>query len=230
MDIRPVIVAYHGDVAGDPHHRYRSWEHCYQFFQRLKPAGIRTRRDDAAMQLGFYLASWGMYRGSSFLLQHAYTVHLSVVDCLVSPSFAPLWETDIGTNVEHASVAPMILAAVEAVREAYAPFGKATNTLVTKVLLGTIGCLPACDRYFIQGFKLAGFKYSWVNRNFVDRVLQFCFDNADNLRTEQSRIKASSGVTYPFMKLVDMYFFQVGYDASFPNAALHAPIAEPKMI
>jgi hypothetical protein len=205
-------------LAGDPHHRYRSWEHCYGFFRRITPARIIQQRDHAALQLGFYLASWGMYR-NSFLLQHAYSVHLGVVDCLASPSFAPLWENDVGSNVEHASLAPTILAAVEAIREAYNPFGQPTDTLVTKVLLGTIGCLPASDRFFIDGFKRGGFKYSWLNKQFVDRVLRFCSDNVADLRDEQARIEAASGVNYPFMKLVDMHFWQIGYEASSRSVA-----------
>jgi hypothetical protein len=36
-------------------------------------------KDAAALQLGFYLASWGMYRGSSFLLRRWSTVHVVVV-------------------------------------------------------------------------------------------------------------------------------------------------------
>jgi hypothetical protein len=213
MNVRQMILAYHGDLAGDPHHRYRSWEHCYDFFRRVTPACIVQQRDHAALQLGFYLASWGMYR-NSFLLQHAYSVHLGVVDCLASPAFVPLWEADVGTNVEHALLAPTVLAAVESVKEAYRPFGEPTDTLVTKVLLGTVGCLPACDRFFINGFKRARFSYSYLNARFVDRILQFCTDNAADLRAEQVRIEAASGVTYPFMKLADMYFWQIGYDAS----------------
>jgi hypothetical protein len=88
--------AYFGKVAGDPHHRYRSCEHCYRFFRDLKASGFEAQRQNAALQLGFYLASWGMYRGSTFLLQHAYTVHLGVVDCLAFPRFAPLWEREFG--------------------------------------------------------------------------------------------------------------------------------------
>ena len=154
-----------------------------------------------------------MYR-NSFLLQHAYSVHLGVVDCLASQTFAPLWGADVGSKAEHASLAPTILAAVESVREAYRPFGEPTDTLVTKVLLGTVGCLPACDRFFIDGFKRAGFSYSRLNARFVDRILQFCSDNVADLRAEQARIKATSGVIYPFMKLADMYFWQIGYKAS----------------
>ena len=54
-----------------------------------------------------------------------------------------------------------ILAAVAAVKKSYAPFGPATDTLATKVILGTLGCLPACDRFFIDGFKQSGHPYSY---------------------------------------------------------------------
>jgi hypothetical protein len=43
-----------------------------------------------------------------------------------------------------------------------------------------------------------------------------------HLRGEQARIEAAGGVNYPFMKLVDMYFWQVGYEASLQNAAPEA--------
>ena len=212
-DIHQKVRAYHNELAANLHHRYRSWEHCYGYFQKATPGGILERRDHAALQLGFYLASWGMYRGSGFLLQHSYSVHLAVVDCLASPAFRPLWEPDIGSKAKHRALASIVLAAVEAVRHAYAPAGEATDTLISKVLLGTLGCLPACDRLFIDGFKRKGFRYSTLNEQFVHCVLQFCRDNLRELQNEQVRIEKSSGVTYPLMKLVDMYFWQVGYEA-----------------
>lgn len=218
MDIHQKIVAYHGSVVGDPHHRYRSWEHCYRFFRCKTRTDIVAERENAALQLGFYLASWGMYRGSSFLLQRAYTVHLGVVEQLASPQFSVLWEKDVGSEAEDSQLVPIILAAVEAVREAYRPFGEPTDTLVTKVILGTFACLPACDRFFIDGFKRWGFQYSYLNRRFVERVLGFCNDNIAELRNEQARIETSGTVRYPLMKLVDMYFWQIGYEAAGQNA------------
>lgn len=44
-----------------------------------------------ALQLAFYLTSWGMYRGSSLLLQKDFTVHLPVVKALLSEEFTSLW-------------------------------------------------------------------------------------------------------------------------------------------
>ena len=216
MTIHEKIRAYHGSMSGK-HHRYRSWEHCYGYFHRTTPQAIAADRDHAALQLGFYLASWGMYRGSSFLLQHAYTVHRGIIDQLVGPQFSVLWEQEFGGGDNDAKLVPIIREAIRAVREAYRPFApaaearQASDTLVTKVLLGTLGCLPACDRYFIEGFKSAKFRYSYLNARFVERVLQFCQDNLRDLREEQTRIEHTGGVYYPLMKLVDMYFWQIGY-------------------
>ena len=42
----------------------------------------------AALELGFYLASWGMYRPSGFLLKRTYTIHETVVE---RPRVAPIF-------------------------------------------------------------------------------------------------------------------------------------------
>ena len=62
-------------------HRYLSWEHCYQQFRlvRLERDKKEPDLDYLSLQLAFYLASWGMYRGSSFLLQRDYKVHIPIV-------------------------------------------------------------------------------------------------------------------------------------------------------
>jgi len=217
--IQDKIQAYYDGMAG-AHHRYRSWEHCYRYFHLSTPEAIAIDRDHAALQLGFYLASWGMYRGSSFLLQHAYTVHLGVIEQLVSPRFSILWQQEFGSGDDDLKLVPIVLEAIDAVRDAFRPFTpsaetrQASDTLVTKIILGTFGCLPACDRFFIDGFKNVGFKYSCLNDKFVERVLKFCRDNLRELREEQKWIERTGGMRYPLMKLVDMYFWQIGCEGS----------------
>lgn len=94
MSISETIGAFLGTMS--EHHRYRSWEHCYRYFHKFTSIEIAEDREHAALQLGFYLASWGMYRGSSFLLQCDYTVHLAVIDKLLEPQFAVLWTQEFG--------------------------------------------------------------------------------------------------------------------------------------
>jgi hypothetical protein len=210
VTIHEKIHAYYSGMAG-AHHRYRSWEHCFQYFRSSTPQAIAIDRDHAALQLGFYLASWGMYRGSSFLLQHAYTAHLSAIDQIVAPQFAALWDQEFGAH-EDFELMTIIDSVIDGIKASYAPLGSATDTLVTKVLLGTFGCLPACDRYFIGGFKAAGFRYSQLNSKFVESIHQFCRDNLLELREEQARIRRIGGIRYPLMKLVDMFFWQIGFE------------------
>lgn len=58
-------ISFYNDLKEDENGRYCSWEHCYSHFYKAlgnKNADI----DYLSLQLAFYLASWGMYRGSSF--------------------------------------------------------------------------------------------------------------------------------------------------------------------
>ena len=214
MSIESTIQSYFGNVEGDEHHRYRSWDHCYRFFQQVTPLGLAKNRDDAAMKLGFYLASWGMYRGGSFLLERAYTVHLAAIDCLADPRWSALWSGEIGANDIGEDTFSDVVELRKCIGAAYAPFGVPTDTLATKIMLGTLGCSPACDRYFIVGFTGEGHPFSCFNRLFVRRVVGFCSDNLAALRRAQARIELRVGCRYPLMKLVDMYFFQKGWEFS----------------
>jgi hypothetical protein len=162
-----------------------------------------------------------MYRGGSFLLQHTFTVHRPVIRVISKPRFDPLWKVDFGAELDDVRLVPLILELIDAVRDAYTPFTagrgaeQATDTLVTKVILGTVGCLPACDRFFIKGFRSQGFPYFDLNERFVRRLLEFCQQHLRGLRREQANIKRlGMGCHYPLMKLVDMYFWQLGYERS----------------
>lgn len=62
----------------EPYQRYNSWYHCYDAFGKLSDT------NHLALHLGFYLASWGMYRGSSTLLQKDYLVHVEPIKIIKS--------------------------------------------------------------------------------------------------------------------------------------------------
>lgn len=217
MEISATVGAYYKNASYE-HHRYRSWEHCYGYFRRVRAREITLDRDRAAIELGFYLASWGMYRGSGFLLQFAYTVHRPVIDLIFEPRFDELWNTDFGLNLADGQLIPIVRDLIKGISTAYLPFASAndseppTDTLITKVILGTLGTLPACDRYFIDGFKTEGNQYSRVNDKFIGRLLDFCLRRGDELHQERAKIMAKSGISYPIMKLVDMHFWQIGYE------------------
>jgi hypothetical protein len=162
-----------------------------------------------------------MYRGSSFLLQRGYSAHYGVIDKIFQPQFKSLWTREFGIKDNDAELIPTILDAVEVIRDAYRPVAgtrEATDTLVTKVVLGTFGNLSACDRFFISGCKKAGYSCSGMNTRFLTQLLAFTKEHRRELLEEQQTIEPVGGIKYPLMKLVDMYFWQIGAESTEQNA------------
>ena len=93
----------------------------------------------------------------------------------------------------------------------------ATDTLVTKILLGTLGCIPAYDRYFIEGLRAKGLTYSTLTKTNFQSVVEFYKTNRDDFDSVQKSIQRKRGVDYPTMKLVDMYFWQIGFEKNSKN-------------
>ena len=220
------IRNYYEEQCVDPTAGGRAWDHCNLFFRkRWKDLDVPCVQDIAALHLGCYLASWGMYRRSSFLSERAYTVHKPVISVLASCQFSELWQRDIGAQDEDIELVGTIMELVEEVDAAYRkvdvqhkrltgkPPQKKMDTVVTKVLLSTLACLPARDRFFEKGLKHEqAYRYGGLNRDFVQNTLKFCINHRPKLAELQREVVDVGGRPYPLMKLVDMHFWQIGWD------------------
>ena len=77
---------FYDQLRSDENGRFRSWEHCYSHFMNARRQA-NPDFDYLSLQLAFYLASWGMYRGSSFLLQKDYRVHIPAVKVILDSKY-----------------------------------------------------------------------------------------------------------------------------------------------
>ena len=137
------------------HERYNSWNHCYSAFKN------ETNEKILSLHLGFYLASWGMYRGSSKLLQKDYLVHLEATR-IIKKYWYLRCEQNNEVEIKHLD---SILQLIKELSSYYKEENNvtATDTLISKIILGTLGCLPAFDRYFIEGVKNEGYSFKTFN-------------------------------------------------------------------
>jgi hypothetical protein len=213
-DIEKVIQKYSSSFS-DEQHRFHSWNHCFTYFNSEKPFDAQI----AALHLAFYLASWGMYRGSSFLLWKDYTVHIGAVailtkyKCLAKIDFLNLEKS----SIEYEKIFELKEELVKyylIVRKNFDFSNKRnviSDTLVTKVMLGALGCVPAYDRYFKQGVNAPHPCGTTFNGKNFWTIIEFYKDKADEFMTAQTNLGLTGATT---MRLVDMYFWQVGYDNS----------------
>lgn len=184
-----------------PFQRYNSWNHCYKAFETIEDEKLMS------LHLGFYLASWGMYRGSSKLLERDYFVHVDAVKIIKKYWFL---RCDLKYEVDFHNL-ESILNLIEELSSYYKTTHDVTptDTLISKIILGTLGCLPAFDRFFVEGVKKQGNTFKTLKKKSLEGLFAFVETNQLELKNIQKL-----NPQYPIMKIVDMYFWQVGFEKS----------------
>ena len=216
---------FYEEARRDKNGRSRSWEHCYRVFRdaRTDPS---PDCDYLSLHLAFYLASWGMYRGSSFLLQKDYKVLVPIVeevlkpeyDCLFGVACVGLREDEVQARLTE--VNERIAAHFEPIRDEVAGRKVASSVspvLITKILMGTLGCVPAYDRFFQDGvatYKVTTQEYSPKS---VLKLVDYYEKHNDRLE-EARRGMRTDDLIYPQMKLLDMGFWQIGFERDAEDA------------
>ena len=221
-DIGELIDAaqtFYEDARRDENGRSRSWEHCYRVFRdaRTDPS---PDCDYLSLHLAFYLASWGMYRGSSFLLQKDYKVLVPIVEKILKPEYDCLFGVAC-VGLRDSEVQKRLKKLRDDIAEHFWPIrnevagrkvaSSVSPVLITKILMGTLGCVPAYDRFFVDGIK----KYKVTTQEYspesVRRLVDFYEEHNDRLE-EARRGMWTDDLIYPQMKLLDMGFWQVGFE------------------
>lgn len=202
-----------------PTDRYVSFDYCFNYFQSRREEGrIGSLANGpelqlACLQLGLYLASWGMYRGSTVLLQRSMAYLVPVIEAVArTPNVA--WDIDADTYSDERR--RLLLDTASRIRAALDE--GATDTLITKIMLGVFGSVPAYDANFRRGFGA-----HQLDQNSLIRVGAFYQANSEVIeRNRVLTIDFDSGTEthrkYPRAKVIDMIFFIEGLRRSFGEA------------
>jgi hypothetical protein len=211
LDVNPVINTYRYLQGRQlPSARYASWDHCYNYFTTALEEGWQSELarpehlQTSCLQLGFYLASWGMYRGKAALLKQS-SQGLAEVVKVAAETNASIWNIDV-ENYSEESIRDLLNVSRK-IRNALP--GGATDTLVTKVMLGVYGNVPAFDRFFRSGF--GSFSLGVAS---LEKVKTY-FDSHKNIiaevRPETIDFQGNpTGRFYTQAKVIDMVFFVEG--------------------
>jgi hypothetical protein len=221
------VEKFYKSIDSIPDHRYKSWEHCYTFFKTIKEKDLTYEELDLAqLHLAFYLASWGMYRGSSFILQKDYTIFKRLVKIILAKVYFPLWniEEHLDKKEELSRLFSKLYGEIE---QELKSIRKTLNnhpdlnkdkrylneiegispTLITKIILGTIGCIPAYDRFFIKGLEKSNIQKKFNKDKSFLELIDFYIFHKEELELLKDKFEG-----YTLMKILDMYFWIQGYE------------------
>jgi hypothetical protein len=213
MDIEGNIVKFLGERQVSA--RYTSFDYCFNYFQSFRdqdrPEEIAAHENMqlSCLQLGFFLASWGMFRASSRLPSKNVTQFRPLVQ-VIAETPRNVWEIDANCYSDENSVALIGLGhRIEATFTHYV-----TPTLITKIILGVYGSVPALDSFVTKGLRKNGLpasfsaatlrklgRYYEGNAQAIDRQLTTTYDFDTGQLTSRRYTRA---------KVIDMAFFIEG--------------------
>ena len=198
----------------NPEHRYSSFDYCYNYFFTVED--LTKDMEKSCFELAFYLASWGMFRGSSFLLQKSARHFVKTIE-YVNSLDKNIWEIDVDKyNYENINKIIEIYNKIDKI----AVIGWSRSiTLVTKILLGVFGFVPAYDQYFCDAFRTlskgkCGFRS--FNKESLNIINDFYNQNNEKIDTISNKTFTydfltgeKTNIKYTKAKIIDMYGFSL---------------------
>ena len=209
---------YYKKLQKDKNSRERSWEHCYKIFHDARSKDYLEEKDYdyLTIHLAFYLASWGMYRGSSFLLDKDYIIHRPVVEEIMKKKYDCLLDIDCKDMEKNYAVLDELYLSIG---EHYKTLrndcrnseikNDISSTLRTKILLGTLGCVPAYDQSFTEAIRKNKVASGVYGKKSIFKLALFYKNNYELFEKKRSDIKIGD-LIYPQMKFLDMAFWSMG--------------------
>lgn len=217
MNISKYVDEYQD--RNQPNDRYASFDYCYRYFRLSSSEQIKADLEKSCLALAFYLASWGMLRGSGFLLQKSVRYYKEAVLYIANLDKA-VWEIDV--DVYDNNNIKKIIDIYSDIQQLMIEGKSEDLTIVTKILLGVFGFVPAFDQYFRSAMKdwsdgQCGFTV--VNTKALSLIGEFYQKNRDTINQYSSTINVrsfsdpgSADLHYPKVKVIDMWGFCRGYE------------------
>jgi hypothetical protein len=202
-------------MQSNPDDRYTSFDYCYNYFRTTNDPTKDIEK--SCLALGFYLASWGMFRGSSFLLKKS-VKHFQPTIQYIATLDNSVWDIDVD-NYDETNI-KTIIKIYKDIKNHIILNSNSDLTLITKILLGVFGFIPAFDNYFCNTFRVIsdgqyGFrKVNVKSLTFIKTFYEANKTTIDKLSAETFTTDFMTGqkttTNYPKAKIIDMYGFTVG--------------------
>jgi hypothetical protein len=205
----------------NPTDRYTSFDYCYNYFKTNSSEYILNNMEKSCLVLGFYLASWGMLR-NSFLLQKSIKFYEPIIKYIAELDRS-YWSIDVDNYTD--DNINKILKVYEDLKSKIIPKNKKgklakAETLLTKILLGVFGFIPAFDSNFLKASESMSKEnegFTAVNIKNLKKISEFYVSNktvldefASTTKTYDFATGEKTKISYTKAKIIDMYGFMVG--------------------
>jgi hypothetical protein len=198
--IYDTVKPYLDDMNKNGRTRSCAWEHCYAYFGQK-----HVTEHFACLHLSAYLPFFGMYNTQgSQPVQHEHIYLMPAIKVILANIQL---RNVIITPTTKSSLLQSVLEIDTALQACFNE--QVSDTLRTKIIMGTLGILPTYDSYV-----KAGLSHNNITQQFgaksVGELFTFATDHAEEISMIQKFTKEARGMEYPVMRVLDMYFRETG--------------------
>jgi hypothetical protein len=207
------------DFNADRHHREYSWDHANRYWREFS-SGRSNDKDLATLHLAFYLASFGMYRGSGDLFERDYKALEPTVEFLAGNTDNG-WEDCLFSQEPVRELAPRLRELSVALGKQLAPALarpkkpvekiKISDTLLSKLMLVTLDCVPALDdQVKVALGNILDRNYKSVDGFGPQRmipIIELARENKALIESGREMLKEQCGREYPLNRIFDLYLW-----------------------
>lgn len=226
----------------DKNSRYRSYDYIHCMYLKNRRDNSLATLDYVALHLFAFLGSWGMLCRGAFLLQKDYRFLIPVIKILNQPKYDGLCDVDLtDADLDKSWYVATVMELIDELKkyfmsQTYYKIQKNKNsnaannvgysikdvhdTVIGKILLATLGCIPAYDQYVVVGMKAEGLCGALGKRS-LSGLVDYSHTHAGILQkikasvnVDLQRESGCSTLIYPVAKILDMIFWEYGYDLS----------------
>lgn len=184
-----------------------AWVDCNKEFGKFDT----SQKEYLAKELFRYLANWGMLRGDAFLAKYNWRILISTVEILLREENKSLYNLEISGIEKNADKIISLGNKIDEDLRKYHDNKAISKILITKILLGSLGCSVAYDTNVTETLrKFNNNSDINISANFSEQsILEFCNfykKNETAFEKERQRIKEEKGEKFPPMRILDMAF------------------------
>lgn len=196
-----------------PISRDASFDYCYNYFMEFAEDDARKlyapkNLETSCLQLGFFLASWGMMRKGELRKLNGWG--LGPVVEAIADADKKIWEIHLH-SYHDAEKLKIVFDVRDQIRDAF-PFDrtKVSDILVSKTMLGVFGCVPAFDKFFAAGSGLKTFNLASLQE--LGKFYETNKAEFEKIKEKTLKFGSDSKTKYFYKeaKLADMIFYVQG--------------------
>ncbi len=201
FDFTKNVDNYIATMLSLSNHRSKAYDICHEEFKKALLSGV-CNCEYLSLHLFSYLASWGMVCRKSILLKQNFKYLIPAVRVVTNKKYLSLLDVDVfSRSFNNANYVKLM---IELRNElASAVYGKKYesrhNTLLSKIVLVSLGCIVAYDRKVKSNLKLLKCCISYTKNGLLD-LLNFATIYKTDIRTLQKKYKS---LNYSSMKICD---------------------------